>query len=81
MANLNELWHYEDETDRWAARREFLMRRERWRTYLVGTAMAQALAKVEDMGRAFGRIGTAARKASRSMIELQGIPAEWLDER
>lgn len=36
--NLNELWHYNDPVDQWAARREFELRQKRYTLALEGFA-------------------------------------------
>jgi hypothetical protein len=35
--NLNEVWHYDDYVDRWAAEREFALRRRQYERACEGT--------------------------------------------
>lgn len=45
MGNLDEVWHYDDPVDRWAADREYELRRERYEAWLAG-GVAGAISRV-----------------------------------
>lgn len=42
MDNLNVVWNFDDETDRWAAQREYELRRERYQRWLDGGVIGAA---------------------------------------
>ena len=52
--NLNEVWYYDDPTDRWAAEREYELRIRRWKIAREGVAgiVARASAAFVEFGRA-----------------------------
>lgn len=51
--NLNEVWYYDDPTDRWAAEREYELRARRWKVAREG--LVGILARATDAFAEFGR--------------------------
>lgn len=54
--NLNEIWHYDDPVDQWAARREFQLRHERYMRAVKGLLelareFGQSLEKLSEVIR------------------------------
>lgn len=62
MSNLDELWHYEDETDRWAAAREYELRARRYEIAREGVLgiVKRATTAFRDFQEALAGINAAA---------------------
>jgi len=55
--NLNEVWHYDDPVDHWAAQREFELRQRRWTVATKGNFglfAEEAARAIRDIQREYG---------------------------